>query len=647
MVAAIEPAWIEAAAAHLVKRSYSEPHWSHARGQVVAFESVSLYGLTIATRRRVNYGPIAPAEAHEIFVREALVAGESDLTGEFLAANGRLRAEVEALEAKIRRRDVLADEQRQVDFYRARIPREVSSVAAFERWRVNAEQRDPGLLHMSAADLMRRDAPEAAARHFPDELAVAGNALPVRYVFEPGARDDGVTLIVPEPLVDELDAGRLAWLVQGMRQEKVEAVLRALPKSVRKQLVPVPEHARAALAELAGMSEATLPPFYEWLADYVRRHSGTAVSPRELEAQSLPDHLRLNIRVLAASEASEKPHIAPILAEGRGLAAIREVLASSQSAREASRARSAHIYRRWEFGELPPSAQVERSGLRYTVYPAIADAGSGVEWREARSSAEAQAVSRRGFTRLAMLALPQQARDVRKRAADEREVVLLGQGLELAVPFPDAIAERTFADCFFPVDLDLPRTRQAFDARLDSHRGELHDRTEQVMHIVRAILREWRTARAELERLRSVARGTQSNDPFASAFADIDAQLAGLLGPDFVRATPAPWLEQFPRYLKAVARRLARLPGNARRDAELASRIAPFVRDWRGLMAQRAATAALPAIEQLRWMLEEFRVSLYAQDLKTLMPVSEKRLEVELERAKTANAGGPDVPSTI
>jgi len=168
-----------------------------------------------------------------------------------------------------------------------------------------------------------------------------------------------------------------------------------------------------------------------------------------------------------------------------------------------------------------------------------------------------------------------------------------------------------------------------------------------VMRIVRTILKEWRTARSELERLRSVSAPTQSSDPFASAFADIDAQLAGLLSPDFVRATPAPWLEQLPRYLKAVARRLARLPGNARRDAELASRIAPFVRGWQQLMAQRAATAALPAIEQLRWMLEEFRVSLYAQDLKTLMPVSEKRLEAELERARTANAGGPDVRSTI
>jgi ATP-dependent helicase HrpA len=659
MVAAIEPAWIEAAAAHLVKRSYSEPHWSRARGQVAAFESVSLYGLAIATRRRVNYGPIAPAEAHEIFVREALVAGDSSLAGEFLAANGRLRAEVEALEAKIRRRDVLADEQRQVDFYRARIPREVSSVAAFERWRMGAERRDPELLHMSAGDLMRRDAPEAAASHFPDELAVAGNTLPLRYVFEPGARDDGVTLIVPEPLVDELDAGQLAWLVPGMRQEKVEAVLRALPKSVRKQLVPVPEHARAALAELAGMSDATLPPFYEWMAEYVKRHSGTPVLPRELEAESLPDHLRLNIRVLgtsAASEASgalgalgasEEPRTAPVLAEGRGLAAIREMLASSRSARDASRTRNGQVYRRWEFGELPASAQVERSGLRYTVYPAIADAGSGVEWREARSSTEAQAVSRRGFTRLAMLALPQQTRDVRKRAADERELVLLGQGLELAVPLPDAIAERTFSDCFFPADVALPRSRQAFDAQLDAHRGELHDRAEQVMRIVRTILKEWRTARSELERLRSVSAPTQSSDPFASAFADIDAQLAGLLSPDFVRATPAPWLEQLPRYLKAVARRLARLPGNARRDAELASRIAPFVRGWQQLMAQRAATAALPAIEQLRWMLEEFRVSLYAQDLKTLMPVSEKRLEAELERARTANAGGPDVRSTI
>ena len=246
-----------------------------------------------------------------------------------------------------------------------------------------------------------------------------------------------------------------------------------------------------------------------------------------------------------------------------------------------------------------------------------------------------------------MLVLAQQAKDVRKNAANDREVVLSAQGLDLVVPLPEAIVGRAFGDCFFPADVELPRTRQAFEARLDARRSELHERTEQLMRTLRTILHEWRTARAELERLRSASAPTQPNDPFAAAFVDIDAQLAGLLGRDFVRATPAPWLEQLPRYLKAVGRRLGRLPGNARRDAELAARIAPFVRGWRELSARHVASAAAPAIEQLRWMLEEFRVSLHAQDLKTLMPVSEKRLEAELERARTANAGGPDVRSTI
>jgi ATP-dependent helicase HrpA len=290
------------------------------------------------------------------------------------------------------------------------------------------------------------------------------------------------------------------------------------------------------------------------------------------------------------------------------------------------------------------------------VYPALEDLGNAVQWMEARSSTEAEAISRRGLTRLTLLALPQQARDARKRAADDREIVLLGQGLDLTAPLPEAITERAFGDCFLPAGRELPRTRQAFEALLDSHRSELHDCVERLIETVRAILHEWRAARAELERLRSgvfpgvrggaAAAPVPRTDVFATAFAEIDAQLAGLMSPDFVRATPAPWLGELPRYLKAVARRLARLPGNARRDAELAARVAPFVRGWQALAGRHAATAALPVIEQLRWMLEEFRVSLYAQDLRTLMPVSEKRLEVELERARIAAAGGRNVSTT-
>ncbi len=635
MVAAVEPGWIEAAAAHLVRRSYTEPQWSRARGAVVAVESVSLYGLTLAAQRRVNYGPIAPDEAHEIFIREALVAGAADIRAPFLDANRRLRADLERLEAKIRRRDIVADEDAELTFYRARIPRQVSSTAAFERWWIDAERRDAHGLDMSAADLLRREAPEAAPHRFPDALDIAGNRLPLEYVFEPGASSDGVTLLVPAPVLGELDAGRLAWLVPGLREEKIAALLRALPKPVRKQLVPVPEHARRALAELQAQgveSESSRLPrvdLFDWMARWITQRAGTTVTAAQLASLPIPEHLRFNIRVfdVPAGPPTDATGRLPVLAEGRDLARIREMLQGG-APRDPRRAREPlgpsavdrgeTLHRRWDFGDLPEQRPVAVAGMRYRVFPAIADRGRGVARVEAPTAAEAEMLIRRGVVRLAALALPQQAQDLRRRIAEDRELVLLVQGLELDRPLPEAVADRAFAECFLPAD-GPPRTRAAFEALVEARRAELYEAADRVTNEVRAALRAWRLVRAARQHRRS----------FDSAVADVDAQLALLLPPDFIESTPEPWLAQLPRYLQAIARRLDRLPGNERRDTELARRVAPFAAAWRGLA--RVPGLVPPAAQRFRWMVEEFRVSLFAQELGTRMPVSEQRLAAELE----------------
>jgi len=614
MVGAIEPAWIEAAAPHLSRRSYSGAHWDRKRGAVVAFESVSLYGLTLASQRRVSYGPLAPEEAHEIFIREGLVADGAGIRARFLDANRRLRAELERLEAKTRRRDIVAGEDAEVSFYRARIPRQVSSTAAFERWWIDAERRDPRCLDMSASDLLAREVPEAICERFPDALDIGGDRLPLEYAFEPGAANDGITLNVPASLRGQLDEGRLAWLVPGLREEKIAALLRALPKPIRKQLVPVPEHARLALEDLereesacresapggrisgaaneAGANEAgvaRLPraDFFEWMARWITRRAGIEVSAAEVAALPLPVHLRLHIRFV------ETPAEEPIGAD--------------------------RLHRRWDFGDLPERRLVTRAGMHYHVYPAIADRGRGVERIEAASAGEAEACSRAGVARLAVLALPRQAKDLRRRIVEDRELTLLVQGLELARPLREAIVDRAFAECFAPVEAPLPRSRADFDARIDARRAALHEMADRVTEEIRTVLRGWRLVCAA--RARAAA--------FGAAVADIEAQLALLLPPDFIASTPEPWLAELPRYLAAIARRLDRLPGNERRDSELARRVAPFAAAWRKLAQQQ--TPLGPAAQRFRWMVEELRVSLFAQDLGTRMPVSEKRLAAELE----------------
>jgi ATP-dependent helicase HrpA len=685
MVAAVDPGWIEGAGAHLLKRSYSEPHWVGARGFVSAYESVALYGLTLAARRRVNYGAIAPKEARDIFIREALVeasagdesshadayAGASGgrgahrsrviVEGEFLEANRRLRAEIEGLEAKIRRRDVVVDEDLQAEFYAARIPERVNSVAAFNHWRVDAERANPRLLYMSRADLMQRDVPEAGTDPFPDEFTVGGNQLPLLYKFDPAEPADGVTLVIPEPLLDMVDAEQIAWLVPGLRLEKVTAIFRALPKAQRKLLVPVPDFAKSALEDLAHEADrlGRLPAFHEWLAHWVTQQVGSPVGAADLAALGLPDHLRMNLRVLDA-----KDHV---LAEGRDLLAIkRQLYAATQALHtalpagairggRANRARDGgHAYaaadagssaavgrvgalqvaaapvlhRQWDFGALPPSREVERNRLRLVVYPALEDRGTGVALIEARNAAVAEAVSRAAIVRLAMLALPQQAKYVTKRMADDRDLVLLSRGLPLQQSLADALTQRAFRECFLPVEVALPRDVQAFNKLLDDRRAQLNDVADRLAVMVTATLKEWRTARAALDGLRSGS--------YPEALTDIEAQLALLLPSDFIESTPRPWLDYLARYLKGVTRRIEKLPANVRRDAELASKVRPFSTALRSLMAAPAINGPRPELDELRWMIEEYRVSLFAQDLKTMLRVSDKRLADQLARAREA-----------
>ncbi len=620
MVAAINPGWVERAGAHLVKRSYSEPHWVANRGFVAAYESVSIYGLSLTARRRVNYGPVAPREARDIFIREALItpAGGSDravVRGEFLEANGRLRAEIERLEAKIRRRDILADEESEVGFYATRIPERVSSVGDFEQWRAQAERREPRLLYMSRADLMQREAGEIDQVRFPDVLDVGGNMLPLRYRFEPTAADDGVTVVVPDLLLDALEADRLAWLVPGWQLEKVIAVLRELPKAQRKLLVPVPEHARRALEELTARASGGL---YAGLAAWISERIGAPIVPADLAALPLLDWLRMNIRVVNAQDR--------VLAEGRDLAVLKRRVLGTAANTPGVTHESAPLHRQWDFGELPVSRQVERNGLLLTVYPALEDRRAGVALVEARGPAAAVDVSRRGIARLALLALPQQARYWHKRVSEDRELVLQSRGLELAQPLADALTERIFVDCFAAAEAPLPRSRETFTQRLDEGRGSLEETGGRLVATLRGVLREWRAARGAIDAARNPAA--------VAAVSDINSQLAALLPPDFIESTPQPWLGHLSRYLKAIARRLARLPAEVRRDADLAGRVSPFVAALRSLQAAARLAGPRSELLQLRWMIEEFRVSLYAQDLKAAMRVSEQRLAEQLERAK-------------
>jgi ATP-dependent helicase HrpA len=701
----------------------------------------------------------------------------ASIQGEFLGANGQLRAEIEGLEAKIRRRDVVVDEEQQVDFYRSRIPERVNSVAAFNHWRVEAEKANPRVLYMSRADLTQRDAQEAGTERFPDTLPVGGNQLPLHFKFEPAEPADGVTLVVPELLLDVVSAEQIAWLVPGMRLEKITAVFRALPKAQRKLLVPVPDFAKAALEDLEVEAArlGRLPGFHEWLAQWITQHVGSTITALELASLPLPDYLRINLRVVdpddrvlaegrdllaikrklygtvppvlavapqvasAPQRAATSPRgsnggvrdsrqrdgaraaagprgnstdaperrpsgggpargpvvgatggaqpvagadassMAAALASawgvsrpttdartgaGGGASATSDTRATGNAARAGSRpavasvakpptappapagvgarapgirpgvplissvAADAPLHRQWDFGDVPEHRDVERNRLRLVVYPAVEDRGAGVVLVEARNAPTAEAISRAGIVRLAMLALPQQAKFVSKRVTDDRELILLSRGLSLRQSLADALTQRAFRECFLPADAPLPRTAQDFTKLLDTRRAQLSDVADRLATTITLTLKEWRAARAALEDLRPGA--------FADVVAEVNAQLTLLLPPDFIESTPRPWLDYLPRYFKAITRRIERLPPNVKRDAELAAKVRPFATALRASMAEPAISGVRPELEELRWMIEEFRVSLFAQELKTMIRVSEKRLDEQVKLVREA-----------
>jgi ATP-dependent helicase HrpA len=614
MVAAIETQWIEAAGAHLVKRSYSEPHWVRERGFVAAFESTTLYGLTLASRRRVNFGTVEPEQARQIFVREALVEGHTDFRAPFIDANRALRRDIEMLEAKIRRRDVLVDDQAIVDFYVGRLPADVNSIATLQRWMKSPQSRNGAALLMSRADLMRRDAADIDLSKYPDALVVAGNALPLQYRFEPTAHDDGITITVPEPLVPELSAASLAWLVPGWRLEMLTAVLRALPKHLRKAVVPVPEFAARALQEIETDIE-----FPAAMARWLTRVTGTAVDAEVIVQLVIPDYLRMNVRIANLQGLQ--------IAEGRDLVALRRTVRDRPASPvQTTASGQPRTYRSWDFDELPIEQAVERRGLRFTVYPTLRDRGDGVELAEAKSRAEADALLREGALRLATLALPEQYKYARKRFADTRELVLLGQGLSTEKPLPVGLADRVFADCFFAGEAVLPRSARDFQALLDRCRAEFGTVVDRVAVQAVDILKEARLVREKLTNLAGPA--------FKAIVDDVQSQVSVLLPKEFpARVPPLLWPHEV-RYLKALNRRLDKAVGNAKKDLESVSKLAPFVTALRQLQSSHKGHDPRPELERLEWMIEEFRVSLFAQDLKTAVPVSDKRLADQLELAR-------------
>lgn len=606
-VAKIDPQWIEPQAEHLVKRSYSEPHWEQKRAQVVAFEQVTLFGLPIVARRRVHYGPIDPEESRRLFIRRALVEGEFNTKGAFFAHNRALIDEVEALEDRARRRDILVDEDILFAFYDERIPDDVINGKGFEHWRKEVERETPKLLHFDIDALKARDAADVTQAQYPDHLTLAGVAYPVSYHFEPHAEDDGVTLTVPAAMLPQLPVHALEWLVPGLLREKCIALLKSLPKSIRRQVVPIPDWVDAALETLVPDQR----PLTEALGEFIRRRTGTRVHPDDWRLDLLEPYLMMNIRVV--------DHAGEQLGQGRNVRVLEqrfEAAASAGAQALAEQASQAPALEGLPDEPLPESRVTTQAGIRVEAYPAlVAEAG---EFKVALFDhpAKAQAAHQEGVARLAIARQPDQAKAI-KRLPDVEKCALLFAKVGSKQALVDDLLLAVFTQVV--AQHPLPRSSAELAVRLDATKAELVEHAATLLKQVEAALKGHLA-------VTKVLKG-KLNFALALTYSDISAQMQRLVYPGFIRDS-GQWLAEYPRYTEAALIRLEKAARERGRDHMMMHDIQALETrfDARRKSEQRGQVED-PELVAFGWWIQELRVSLFAQQLGTLIPVSSKRLE--------------------
>ncbi|CAE6704659.1 hypothetical protein R69658_00636 [Paraburkholderia aspalathi] len=665
-IAKIEPEWIEKIGEHLLKKSLSEPHWEKRAAQVSAFERAVLYGLPIYHRRRVSFGKQDPARARELFIRGALVEGEFDTKLAFFAHNRKLLADIEQLEHKSRRQDVLVDDELIFGFYDQALPKGIYTGASFERW-YRDEVKKSGqpedklrLLYLSRDDLMRHEAAGVTTDLFPKRMTMAGVEMALTYHFEPGSPRDGVTLAVPLYALNQVDARRCEWLVPGMLKEKTQLLLKSLPQKLRRHCVPLPEFAAGFVERHSGPRFGAGGLLETLIAD-VREQTQVAMKQSDFKLETLTPHLFMNFKVVdehgrqlamgrnmsqlrAELGGQAQQHFQKIASGAAGVALADAgggggVAVGAQAGGAAGAASGAvsrgkgttapgpqtapqegaagtALYEKlttWNFGKLPELLEIRRGGQTLFGYPALVDRGTHCDVEVFDSPDEAARIHRAGLRRLFALQLKEPIKYLEKNLPGLRE---------MAMQFMPRGTQEELRDQLIDTALDraclqdpLPADDVSFHTRRDEGRSRLTLLAQEIARLVGQILTEYATVTKKLVQAKS----------FAAAHADMQNQLDGLIGKRFVVDTPYAQLAHFPRYLKGIALRIDKLKADSARDARQFAEFHPLLQNYQRALAQRGGVLD-PRLSEFRWLLEELRISLFAQELRTPMPVSVKRL---------------------
>jgi ATP-dependent helicase HrpA len=611
LCARIEPLWIEQQAAHLVKRSWHDPHWSRHKGAVLAYERVTLHGLVLVERRVVPFAAQDPATAHRVFVREALVRGEIDSPADCLRANAQVLAEAHEWEAKRRESGLVRREEELAAFFAGKLPATISTTAAFDAWYRRATPAEQAALYWTLADVLVAE-PGARAGDFPSTLVLGAHQLPLEYRFLSGDPADGVTLHLPLALLNAVPAARCEWLVPGLLAEKVTALIRGLPKVLRRNFVPAPDFARAFAKAEAPRDQ----PLAAALAAYLTRITGVPLTPGDFAGVALPEHLSMRFRVHDEHGRS--------IAEGRDLEAIRARLGEAARAAFAERAGVSRINQPLVgFDEDVPEAILGAGG--WIAHPALVDLGESVALRVFESADEARAEHRRGVARLLRRQLHGAIKQTRRKLPIDPALALQYTAVASVDALREDLVEAALAEVFANHELDV-RKAEEFRALLAATARALWPTALDWLRLVEPILAAYAELRPWLTPpLLGYARAN---------YDDLREQLADLVYPGFVRKVDKARLAHYPRYLRAMRLRAMRLRQDPVRDQARLLTVRGFWREYLALKARRGGEDA--ALGELRWSIEELRVSLFAQELKTAEPVSPKRLSRRIEELRQA-----------
>lgn len=640
-IANIEPQWIEQVAGHLLKKQLLDPHWEKKAAEVMALERATLYGLVVYSGRRVPFARVDQHGARDIFIREGLVAGQWDTTLPFLAANQKLVKQVEELEHKSRRQDVLVDDELIYAFYDQQLPQDVFSGSTFEGWYRTESRKNPQLLKLTRDELMRHEAAGITTNAFPKTLRLGGVDCAATYLHEPGDARDGLTVTVPLFVLNQVSEERAEWLVPGMLKDKVQALLKSLPQKPRARFVPLPESAARLADELTQPQAWAAGSLTDALLKRVRDATSLDVKRTDFKLDMLPPHLFMNLRVvdehgrqlgmgrnlgalkaelgaqargafqalaglkLSAPAADSEQKVAPAPMES-GRAAIKTVAQAAPA--------EARRYTAWTFGELPELMEVRKGATSLVGFPALVDEGDAVSIEVFDEPEVAAAKHRAGLRRLFALQIKDALKYLEKNIPDLQKMAVafmpLGTQEELREQIIDVALERAFL-------LDpLPADEAAFKRRVEEGRGRLTLIANEVARLAGTVLLEYASAARKIK--------DTKNQPEATA--DAAQQLQRLMPKRFLSVTPWTCLQHFPRYLKAITLRLDKLRADAARDAAKLGELKPQEQRYWRLVAERKG-AVDERMAEFRWLLEELRVSFFAQELRTPQPVSVKRLD--------------------